>query len=267
MRDDEANFRRRPAAGSYLFAVMFALRGYFRLNAVLVGVAVALTIMAAGSPRAAAMRVETSGDQLILSGPVEGDEPTMVARALAETPSINTVILRNSGGGDAPAGYRVGELIRAKGLRTAVSGYCYSSCSRMFLGGAVRVFSDDYPPEKTNVGFHGHYRNDGRLNSELVRRLGLKDWIVKYSDGKADPALVDRWINIPVGRGMMRFYHPVLLRGRGATTFFCQGTEPSSDVFACEAEPRSALDLGIITSLDVIASNDQPALRATVPAR
>jgi hypothetical protein len=238
-----------------------------RSPAFLAGMMAVLTILAGANPRAQGMTIGTSGDQLILSGPVVGDEPGAVARVLAETPGITTVILRDSGGGDAPAGYRVGEMIRAWGLRTAVSGYCYSSCSRMFLGGTTRVFTDDYPPEVTNVGFHGHYRNDGRVDADLVRRLGLKGWIVKFSDGKADPALVERWINIPVGRGMIHFYHPTLLRDRGATTFFCHGNEPVPQVFACEAEPRSALDLGVITSLDIIASNDQPALRATFNAR
>ena len=60
-------------------------------------------------------------------------------------------------GGDAPTGYKVGELFRQKGLRTAISGFCYSSCSRMFLGGKVRVLTDDAPPDATEVGFHGHY--------------------------------------------------------------------------------------------------------------
>jgi hypothetical protein len=35
------------------------------------------------------------------------------------------------------------------------------------------------------------------LNADLVRQYGLRDWIIKYSDCKADPALVERWINIP----------------------------------------------------------------------
>jgi hypothetical protein len=126
----------------------------------------------------------------------------------------------------------------------------------MFLGGRIRVFTSDYPVESTNVGFHGHYDGSRRLDAALVRRLGLKDWIVKYSDGKADPALVERWINIPVSGGMIHFFHPALSRSRGAATFFCLGNEPGRSVFDCQPEARSALDLGIITSLDVIASND-----------
>jgi hypothetical protein len=115
------------------------------------------------------------------------------------------VILRNSGGGNAPAGYQVRQLLREHGVRTAVSGYCYSSCSRMFLGGSARYFTDDYLPETNNVGFHGHYDRMGHLNADLVRQYGLRDWIIKYSDGKADPALVERWINIPSSRGMIHF--------------------------------------------------------------
>jgi hypothetical protein len=103
------------------------------------------------------MELKVVGNQIILSGPVVGDEPGKVREALASAPGIDTVILRNSRGGNAPAGYQVGQLLRERGLRTAVSGYCYSSCSRMLLGGSTRYFTDDYLPENNNVGFHGHY--------------------------------------------------------------------------------------------------------------
>jgi hypothetical protein len=196
-------------------------------------------IMNVAPDHAAAMQLAVAGDQLVLSGPVVGDELTKLDGALTDHPEVGTIILRNSPGGEARTGYRVGEMFRLKGLRTAVSGYCYSSCSRVFLGGKTRVFTDDYPPDYTDVGFHGHY-DHGTLNVALVQALGLKDWIVKFSDGKADPA-----------------------SGRGATTFICQGNEPTPSVFACEHEARSALDLGVITSLDIISSNDQAALRAT----
>jgi hypothetical protein len=58
--------------------------------------------------RALAMELKIVGNQLILSGPVVGDEPEKVREALTNSPGIDTVILRNSGGGDAPAGYQVG---------------------------------------------------------------------------------------------------------------------------------------------------------------
>jgi hypothetical protein len=203
------------------------------------------------------MELKIVGNQLILSGPVVGDESGKVREALASSPGIETVILRNSGGGNAPAGYQVGQLLRERGLRTAVSGYCYSSCSRMFLGGRTRHFTDDYLPENNNIGFHGHYDRIGRLNANLVRQYGLRDWIIKYSDGKADPALVERWINIPYSRGMIHFFHPGLVKRAGVSTFMCQGEETPGSVFACEPIGKTALDLGIITSLDIVHSADR----------
>jgi hypothetical protein len=207
--------------------------------------------------RAPAMELKIVGNQLILSGPVVGDEPGKVREALASSPGIDTVILRNSGGGNAPAGYQVGQLLRERGLRTAVSGYCYSSCSRMFFGGSTRYFTDDYMPEYNNVGFHGRYDRMGRLNANLVRQYGLRDWIIKYSDGKANPALVGRWINIPYSRGMIHFFHPGLVKRAGASTFMCQGEESAGSVFACEPIDKTALDLGIITSLETVHSADR----------
>lgn len=214
-----------------------------------------------------AMNAKVVGHQLVLSGPVVDGDFKRIQGALSGSAGIQTVILRNSGGGHAPTGYQVGELFREKGLQTAVSGYCYSSCSRMFLGGKSRVFTDDYPPEQTHVGFHGHYGADGHLLPELVRRLGLKDWIIKYSDGKADPKLVERWINIPLGAGMIHFYNPDLLNRDGVSTFMCRGDESARSVFACEPIHRTALDLGVATSGGTIKSLDQVEGRAAMPEK
>jgi hypothetical protein len=214
-----------------------------------------------------AMEIKMAGHQIFLSGPVVGDEFDKVQKILAGDPAIDTAILRNSPGGDARTGYRIGELFRAKGLRTAVSGYCYSSCSRMFLGGVTRYFTDDFPPAYTHVGLHGHY--DGcHLNRKTVEHLGLKSWIIKYSDGKADPALVERWINIALCIGMAHFYHPELLQRGGVSTFMCQGNEPMArSVIGCEPIHKTALDLGIVTSLAIVKSEDQAEIRALLPKR
>jgi hypothetical protein len=97
----------------------------------------------------------------------------------------------------------------------------------------------------------------GRLNADLVRRYGLRDWIIKYSDGKADPVLVERWINIPYSRGMIHFFHPGLVKRAGASTFFCQEDQSPRSVFDCEPITKTALDLGIVTSLDLVHSADR----------
>ena len=216
------------------------------------------------------MSLKEVGDQLILTGPVVDGDAAKLQEALADNPTIRTIILRNSPGGGVRAGYAIGNLMREKGLRTAVSGYCYSSCSRMFLGGKVRVFTDDYPLSLTHVGFHGHYYmrgpQKGQLNNELVRRARLKNWIIQHSDGKADSDLVERWITIPVNIGMVHFFHPYLAQARNAATFFCErGPTPRMGVFGCEAITKNALDLGIATSSEMIKSNDQTELRASFP--
>ena len=187
------------------------------------------------------MDVRVSGDQLILSGPViEGDLPK-IERAFKNNPKLTTVILRNSPGGHPPTGFRVGEIIREKGLTTAVSGYCYSSCSRMYLGGVKRIFTDDFPPGATEIGFHGHYKKDGSLDTELMKKTGLRDWIIRFLDGKADVALVDRWVTIPRNNGLIHFFNPDRVKRGGASTFFCGGSEPpEARPFKCEAMPKTA---------------------------
>ena len=101
----------------------------------------------------------------------------------------------------------------------------------------------------------------------MVSRYGLRDWIIKYSDGRADPQLVERWINIPYSRGMIHFFDPALLSRGGASTFFCQGDEPARLVFACEPINKTALDLGVVTSLEIMHSADQPASAAPASGR
>jgi hypothetical protein len=136
-----------------------------------------------------AMELRIVGNQMILSGPVIGDEPSKVRDALSTSPGIDTVILRNSEGGNAPSGYHVGQLIREHHLHTAVSGYCYSSCSRMFLGGSTRYFTDDYLPESNDVGFHGHYISTPIWYANTVCAIGSSNIVTarptrcSWSDG------------------------------------------------------------------------------------
>ena len=206
------------------------------------------------------MEMVVTGDQLVLTGDVRTGDLERIKDALTSA-RVTTVILRNSVGGDAETGYRAGELFRERRLRTAVSGYCISSCSRMLLGGAVRAFTDDYPAQYTKVGFHGHYDGAGRLVPAAVAQFGLKSWILRFSDGKADEALVERWINIPVGRGAAYFFPASVAREHASSAFFCSGSEAGS-IFTCERISHTALELGVITTNEVLHSNDQAEVRA-----
>jgi hypothetical protein len=63
-----------------------------------------LAALAVGHVPAGAMEITVTGHQLVLSGPVIGDEFDKVQKVLADDPTIDTAILRNSPGGDAHIG-------------------------------------------------------------------------------------------------------------------------------------------------------------------
>jgi hypothetical protein len=231
--------------------------------------AVVLSLLSVTSTAVSAMEFRLLADQLVLIGAVESGDFEKTRNTLASSPAVDTIVLRNSPGGDISSGYRLGEFFLEKGMRTLVSGFCYSSCSRMFLGGKTRYFTDDFPAIYTNLGFHGHYdMNNGHLQQQLVAQFHLKEWLIKYSDGKADPALIDRWIAIPINIGMIHFYHPGLFK-EGSSTFLCQGTEKMAQAVlgCCEPIHKTALELGIVTSLQIHRSNDQEEIKRRIPPR
>jgi hypothetical protein len=209
---------------------------------------------------ASAMEMKVCGNQVILSGAVEADDFSKVEAILTDNPTIKIAVLRNSPGGDALSGYKTGALFREKGITTYVSGYCRSSCSRFFLGGAERYFTADYAPEQTHIGFHSNYKTNGSLADGAAERL--KKFITKYTDGKANEDLVDRWVSIPDRRGYVYFYHPeALKRNDGVSALLCHGRERSENRWnACEKiSPHTALSMGIVTSLEIKQSCDANA--------
>lgn len=229
-------------------------------------IALLVVLLLVGTPMASAMDIRAVGNTIILSGPVVGDELARVGDAFVRNPSINQAVLRNSWGGDAWTGYRVGELFREKGITTLVSGHCVSSCSRMFLGGKERHFTDDFPAERTFVGFHGHYAANGRLDAGSVRSLNLFAWILRFSDGKADEGLVRRWISIERNTGAVNFLHPDIAPRRESSVYFCQGDE-SNRPLGCAGLPTNALDRGVITDIRRISSPDKDELPHVLRAK
>jgi len=201
---------------------------------------------------AQAMEVEVRGQAVLMSGPVTGIELRVLEGTLESHLDITTVVLKNSHGGDARTGYAVGEYIRAHKLNTALSGFCISSCSRMFLGGVQRQYSDEQPLDKTYVGLHGNYAADGSLQAG---RMGyLKDWVIKYSDGKANSDLVEQWVHIPDHHGYIAFYHrdATILPGT-QKVMLCQGTEDKGKRQEQCAKPEmgDALANGIVTTWEI----------------
>lgn len=201
-----------------------------------------------------AMDVKITSHAMVLSGEVVARDLDRIKAAFKANPGITHVVLRNSMGGNSWTGYRLGELFREKGVTTAVSGFCVSSCSRLFLGGKVRMFSDDYPASLTYVGFHGQY-DFGKLNPAAIKKDDLVGWTTKFTDGKVDQKLIQRWINIERRAGDVRFYPDAVTAQFKRPTMLCQGTE-SVRPQQCEMITTDALAQGIVTTNAYYSSPD-----------
>jgi hypothetical protein len=146
-----------------------------------------------------AMDMKIDGESVVMSGAVDGSECTALGTILSQT-KINTVVLTNSGGGNARAGYCVGDLIRERGLSTVIRGRCASSCSRMWLGGVERALEGP----NSRVGLHGNYSTNGGLLPDAPYRL--RTWIPQHAPN-VDKALMEQWTILPSNNWMMYFYN------------------------------------------------------------
>jgi hypothetical protein len=200
------------------------------------------------APQSAPARAE-----LVMAGTVQGTELEQLKTWLTQHPEIDTILLKNSNGGNAAAGYAVGEFIREKGLNTGLIGRCVSSCSRMFLGGKKRFFTSELPPEKTMIGFHGNYGPDGQLLTH--RGPILKAWLVLHFGWTQEQRqrfepLVDRWVNIPTNKGMVYFFDNNQFKTpAGASVVLCSGDEDRSQGWPSNCESLNqvtARDMGLI---------------------
>jgi hypothetical protein len=163
------------------------------------GLCLLLGAMLARSSGAIAMSMTVDHSRVVLSGAVEGDECGRL-RSILQQSAIRTVVLTQSPGGNADAGYCVGELIRARGLDTVIRGSCNSSCSRMWLGGVSRTLDGN----NARVGLHGNYDQNGRLKPGTPERL--QTWIPQYAPG-VNRTPMEQWTRLPTGRDMMYFYN------------------------------------------------------------
>ena len=205
-----------------------------------------------------AMEFKRIGSTLILSGEVVARDLDRAKGEFKTAPTITHVVLRNSMGGNSWTGYRLGELFRENSVTTAVSGHCISSCSRLFLGGKQRMFSDDYPASLTFVGFHGHY-DFGKLNTRAVEKDDLAQWTIKYTDGKVNRKLLQRWIHIEKRAGDARFYPAAVTAFWKDASFLCEGAE-STKPTTCERLGTTGLAQGIVTTTQLYSSADAATL-------
>jgi len=172
-----------------------------------------------------AMDITVDGSTVSMSGRVVGSECDQLHKII-DNNVIKNVVLGDSPGGDAEAGYCVGALIRTNGLSTSIIGSCASSCSRMWLGGVTRTLTGS----DSRVGLHGNYGSTGELLSTAPTRL--RAWIPLYAP-TVDKDLMEKWINLPINTSVMYFYND--------RAELCDGNE-------CSAVPHwSARTAGLTT--------------------
>ena len=166
-------------------------------------------VAAANSP-AHAMEFQVHDSEVWLSSHVTGSEYSELS-AILSTNAITTVVFTYSSGGNASAGYNVGELIRSRGLRTVIRGSCASSCSRMWLGGVTRTLEGP----NARVGMHGNYDGAGDLLPGAPAKL--RAWLPSFAP--IDKQLMEQWIALGHHTQMMYFYNDKAeLCDRGACT-------------------------------------------------
>jgi len=223
------------------------------------------------------MDLKVVGDQLIMSGRIDGSELAKLrdVEAAPGSAAIRVVILRDSPGGDIWTALRVAERIRDNGWATALSGYCWSACTLLYLGGVSRHFTDDKPAGLTQIAFHGAYsREDGlRTIKDALNPAAaypMRRWVKERTGGKMSDALLDRFLDIERKAGLLHLFDSRRLRRKdGITAFFCTGEEDPKKNRWEQCEKLHGVDVyqvGVATSPDVLRSNDLPAPNLAAPA-
>jgi hypothetical protein len=207
------------------------------------------------------MEISVSGNQLILSGSIVGDEYARMRDILPVNKQIDTVILKDSRGGDTWAAMRMGEMFLELRFRTAVSGHCMSACVIAFLGGVERMFADGKPGGTTFLAIHTPtFQTDGgvrhRPGEVFVQAQGkLFDWM---GPRIKDVSLLDRGLSNSNPSGFIYLFDPARsTRKDGVTVFQCHGHEKRR-IADCEPIPgKDALQAGFITSTTILQVNPQ----------
>lgn len=230
----------------------------------------------------AATEAKVVGDQLILSGRASGNELALVRDAIAEHGDrIKTVILRDhSGRAENTDLMRAADLIAERGLRTAVSGFCGTACSKLFLGGVERQFTDDKPVAQTSVMFGSttFIKDSTSVQTDRARLQGegserhnfqMRQWFKSRTSDRISDAALDRLF---LSDGSVRYLHfydaKRLGRKDGVSVLYCDGKEAPAKRWT-ECEKIADLDAyreGIVTSSNLIRSNDRPSATRAGPA-
>jgi len=215
---------------------------------------------------AQAMELRISGNELHLRGQVLGYEFGQFRELLAEHREIDTVVLRDSPGGDGGTAFRIAEAIRDAGLRTVVAGRCYSACTLMFLGGKSRHFARAPRPEVMYLAFHGAFTEnifDPNAPSQAGRSQ-VRAWIIERTEGKIDREILDRFLRGERRAALLYAFDPLQFDlDYGFSLYYCDGSEPRGTMPYQECEKlagRDAFSLGFVNAEERVRVRPQRSL-------
>jgi hypothetical protein len=219
-------------------------------------VALALAVLSAA---AQAMELRVAGNELQLRGQVQGHEFGPFREVLKQHPEIDTIVFRDSPGGDGWTAFRIAEKIREARLRTVVAGRCYSACTLMFLGGERRHFARTSRSQFVYLAFHGAFADDvfDPDSPSYYGRSQVRSWIVERTQGKIDRELLDRFLRGERRAALLYAFDPQQFKDDfGFSLYYCDGSEPSGAAPYRECEKlagRDAFSLGFVNSEERVA--------------
>ena len=204
---------------------------------------------------ALAMDHRIAGNQLILSGRINGDEIALMRDVLPANPQIDTVVLKDSPGGDIWTAIRLGEMFAERGLKVAASGFCMSACVIAFVGGVERSFADGKEGRFTYLALHTPTNSDAAPGREqgkpaLQWRGKVMYWMAPRVK---DVALLEKALANDNPAGFVYLFDSARTsRTDGITVFQCQGTEKRRIADCAPISGTDALRAGFITSRDIL---------------
>ena len=144
-----------------------------------------------------AAKLSSSGEAILLFGEIKSGDAEEFARILPQSGNTpHPVLFLNSPGGKVVEATQIGEMIRQRGIYTAVvdNSICASACSLIWAAGQAR-FAD----HTSKIGFHAAYtgeatesHTDGAGNARIgsyLARLGFSDRAIYFATSAPPDAI------------------------------------------------------------------------------
>ena len=230
-----------------------------------------LLLILSGAVQAADFKL--AGDQLIIGGFYDDTELARVRDFIkSDGERIRTVVLRDldsRGVNNIENMILIAGLFTERGWRTAVSGFCYTSCFYLFMGGVERHFTDDKPGLQTRVAIGGTvWMTDStrftRMEKDKPSTRGnyfYRSWIKQRTGGKFSDELLEKVLPLDDRHpSYPQLYDASRLnRPDGVSVIHCpKGANPNRRWQECaKIAGTDVYREGIVTSKELLRSNDR----------